>query len=332
MGEFLNMRKQLISKNTLESIKNGVIFENRNRDCLVQGCGYLTEEHELISDIFEEVYYILNEKTFDIDDAINFFYRKSGVDTFIQRFKNDPASIVNNIPSFIKEVSDHFDSFSLSTMDYNKGVIKEGNESFPVDIVFGATRSGAYYNPSEKLIYIGIHVNAMEFLGEEGLDVDPKDPRFNSQEDKGAVVRAKNEVTPVRVMDSISHELTHWLEDALYKRKISKSIEKRNSEVDKKSGRDLLEIDTKFKIATSGEIESLVQQVKKHKKESNQDEWDDTDLIELMDSIPTLHNYLTKAKKKLRNNDYRSFVRRLFSRLYREDLLSSNMVDGFKTI
>jgi major membrane immunogen (membrane-anchored lipoprotein) len=150
----------------------------------------------------------------------------------------------------------------------------------------------------------------------------------------------------------IAHELTHWMEDAIYGGKITKDNDrfknkrgtlnlKKSRQVDKagefrsQDKIDQLELD---KTVTGGiETEAVIAQLKQRKRTVGAEEWDAMSFKDLYKLDPILKHYIDKArngtetgrfdrnKAGLSDKDFKAYIQRLIQKMDRVGILGASM-------
>ena len=300
----LHNLKQAYEKNTRDYGKEGILIsEDIQYGSSVQ-----------YNIIFESLKELIQEETFEIDSDVDFLYKKLGLEKFLQDYKDNPSEIYRS--SQYGGVDLLLDSsVVISSEDLPSNISQKAHKINPITIKIDSQNT--QYDVVDNEIQIGLRLDAIRYLGQKGLD----------QENI-----ATSEFSENRLKDKISHELNHWLEESFYDNKSSKTLSKYKSDVKSLNPNDysgVVDLQNKLKYTSSSEIESLVQQVKQHKRGNIG--WNDYNMIDLFKKIPTVRHYLISVYDKISISDYKKFVKTLFIRLNREKLLTKKMIRDFQT-
>lgn len=257
---------------------------------------------------------VLEEKTFEIDEDVEFIFNNGGMKEMLQAYRDDPKVLLNARLKF-KEFGE-LDSSQLTNLDSKMAHIVK-----PIKIITGfGDDFGSAYSPSKNELYLSVSSSAVFALGSLGLD------------NKGMIADEPVIVTEFdddRKKRTIAHELTHWLEDALFKDKMDKAISKLTKTLDKTKDRATREKIIKiFRVTSSQEIESFVSEVKRFKKEffrdgGTQEGWDDLSFNEATKNRFVMH--FKNLPQQIGEEASRIFVKQFALRLSREGLLGKSM-------
>jgi len=258
---------------------------------------------------------LLLEKTYDIDDDVDYVYDVLGIDEFLKDYRLNPA------PIYRGEAKEYKDSISSDSLKSAIGV--KAHERNPITIYFDVY-GGNYYNPEYHKINIGVNPNAISYLGYEGLN----NTQLVEQEP-----RVAQEFTEGKIKATIAHELNHWLEDTFRNTKIANSIEKYKSKRDKlfdKMGNStdfskISKLDTEFQNASNHEYESYIAGTKQLKRIIGDEEWNKMTFDDYLHKDLAVNQALRSIKANLGDEAYKKFKQSFLKRLDREGLLGDNM-------
>lgn len=217
---------------------------------------------------------------------------------------------------------DMFNYFQIKTSDLKSKISKECHSKNPCEIHINHNLKldgkdlGNFYTPKETNIFpnkdigiigITIHKYAKHLVLAEG-DGDIKVSEFMF---KGI----SREFEEYKIKGTIRHELSHWIDDTLNNRYLTKILK----------GKYLNNIAKKKKVdnvnALFFEIQAIVQNIYQLKKEFN-DVWDDLTFDEMVDKLPPLSN----IKSNMTPTTYKKWKRKLKEKMWKSNLLGKKMV------
>jgi len=263
----------------------------------------------------ESKFSLFQEAVYAIEKDVDYIYNKA-----FKRFVDD---IKNNNLSKISDYSKS--STNLKTdfyVQYHKGILfcnfysdelkslhcKEANLKKPIQIVCGVFADQSCYSPEIKNnhILISIDVNiANVFLSKQNLDTTITKPNL--------IKRVKNEVNEGRIKASISHELSHWIDDRKYEL-FTKLVNSKDGLLLRQQSVDT----TYFEI--QGQVHAVLQ-IKKFYK----DDYEKFTLNDLLDVYNPLAVIAETLLRKYGKETLNVWLRYLLKRLSREGLLTKYM-------
>lgn len=255
----------------------------------------------------------LLEKTYNIREDIDFLYGY-----FFKEFID--AANDNNIDKFINFLDDIQRGKKelnkpISSRKLKSDVCKQAHNINMVTIFGGVFRSPSSYNPFNKKITLTINSNAIGFLYNNILTLTNKNLGFEHLPlGKGDLKRLRSEISENNIKGTIAHELTHWIDDSIHNKFITKKLE-----FSKELGKKIDNINM-----TDFELNAQIAAIKELKFNLGKkyDRLDIFDLSQHKPSFAVIFKILYyKEDKKL----YNKYMRELFSRLNRENLLGKNM-------
>lgn len=259
--------------------------------------------------------YNLFEATLNINTLIDYIY-KEGFEEFvneIQNYKLGRKARINKI--HLKNME--FSSELLISKMHSPN-IKNTLRNHPVTIRTGVFSRGSYYSPKENTIYISINEQAYDILIQ---NISTKKYREMIQSSVPLQMQKnfEQELNGIKIKATISHEISHWMRDALHGKQITKMVTRAHQNPNK--SKRILNRGTGDDYLTDYEIDALIHGIKQTKRAYDDREWDTFTLDDLYDIDPAV-NVLVKG---FRGSQKRTFMRLLLTRMNREGLLGRNM-------
>lgn len=277
--------------------------------------------------------YLLREKTFNISKDVKYIYDKCFDPLVKELYKHagkGKSLDFTNMAAIDKILSGKYSSFftkirsandvTYMTIDSDKLPSKQAKESHklnPVEIRCGAYAYGNFYRPVEadvsakkSLIQLSLHHNALGLI----LRGDMK------QVDVSQLISFYQEFVPSRIKATISHEVSHWMNDTFHNFHISKLL-KTARELGKP---EIIKLHKKDVNMTSFEIDAQIHGIKQLKMQHRKN-WD---VLELKDvylmyaSLRFMGGQLYRAYGKEVGDIWQKMI---VKRLAREKLLGKNM-------
>jgi len=236
---------------------------------------------------------LLTEKIFDLDSDVNMIYDK------YFKYYIDYVAKYRKMTDLVKG--------SFKSEELTSKLAKKANEINPVTIIINDSKSAyssSYYNPTEQIISISYNKEAINFVfdNENSLDVAKTQLPLNMRNS------LEHEFKESVIKGSIHHELAHWIDDTLNNNHIKKTLAKNQNKRIKNINTHYLEI--------QGQIHNVKQL---HNEYS--EIWDDLTFDELISKSPALNSINNKLNGDLK----KMWLRKLKTRMYRENLLGKNM-------
>ncbi len=286
----------------------------------------------------EIVYYNpLNERIYNISEDVDYIYRNS-FESFIDDFQNN--KIIDDIYDYntasIEDRKEFDKNIRLYSSDILLSSIKstdlkgldcvKANKIMPIKIYTGIFKAGSYhaYNYWERTPFISISLNYSLYSLMLNSSVIHKSI-INSLEGK-LNIRASNEFTEERVKSTISHELSHWIDNAthdIFKHIVGNETTPQGKLKALKLNKNKPVNSTYYEI--QGQIHSLIEYKKKYGRK-----WDLITWEELFNFQPSLY---VIAEKLLEKNDFtilNNWFLNLYHRMEREDLVGTKMRDQLR--
>lgn len=255
----------------------------------------------------------LNEKTFRIGGDVDLVYKKifhpyikllPNFDMFMDKVNKDK---IKSNEYFFEVIFSH----ELKTKD-----CKEAHEVNPIGIKGGIFDTSSYV-PSLSLIKLSLNIGVINIL-QQNRSKESIENLIGTAVSK----RFFNELSPANLKGTIYHELSHWLNDSLHNKNISKRLKKaqqtQNYDILKKHG---------DAIFTDYELDAQVHAIKQLKRDYRKD-WDKLtwyDIIEVKSSFDVIFSRL----KHLNSKDQNEYFQRMIKRLNREGLLGKGLRNSF---
>ena len=207
-----------------------------------------------------------------------------------------------------------FEPKQTNTNIFSSKICKEANEKNPCNIIinFDGNKVHNYYKPSENKISISIHKSAVDWVL---YDFNGDLRKAASNDKNGALMQ---EFSEIKIKSTISHELTHWLDETCNNNSITKELNKIKTKYAK---------DPKYFVGKNNvnskyfEINAQINAIAQAKKQINDEEWNSMTFDQLINLIISLKT----INKTLSQSDKIKWLRNLKTRMYRENLLGKNM-------
>lgn len=237
---------------------------------------------------------LISERLMDVDNDVNIIYETY----FKSDFDEIGSTGILNINMFKNSVT--------HTETLISPVAIKANKINPCKIIINSKTSGNHYNPSGKVISITVNKGAVNFINNNGSDLN-RAKGFLDDDSGKSLNREFKEST---IKGSIHHELSHWLDDTLHNSHIDKRLKKVHQ-----TNKNVLPIN-----ADKMEIQAQIHNIKQLKNKYSEI-WDELSFIEMIKYSPSL----TSISDKFNDDIKTEWVRNLKTRMYREGLLGNNM-------
>lgn len=250
--------------------------------------------------INEELNTLLTEKLVEVENDVNLIYNKY--------FKNDIDEF--NRTGVI--TNDIFKAYETNTSILTDELSVKAHELNPCEILINYGRN--YYIPTKNRLSMSVDSGVVQAIKEYG---SLNDVLKVLTTDKQQLF--KYEISEHKLKGSIHHELTHWIDDTLHNRYISRHIDKLNTN-------DVNKYTKKFKEnplvvnATGFEINSQIHNIKQaynYYKEF----WNTMTFDQLKNTVPTINAVYNALPGRIRED----WLKKLKKRMYREGLLGKKM-------
>lgn len=242
---------------------------------------------------------LLNEKLTEIDDDVNLLYNE---------FFRDDIEKINRTGIITRDMF-KFGNSDTSKLQSEESI--EGNKLNACTIKIN-NNSGNNYKPSTREIRLSVNKQAFDFvLSNNGNLKDSIDELDDTQKKS-----LKQEFSEEKIKGSIHHELTHWLDDTIHNRHITKMLKKSVNNKAKELNKTPVN-------STKMEIQGQIHNIKQLHNKYN-DIWDDIEFSDLFGYSPALNTIQKNLPDKLR----KQWIRDIKTRMHRENLLGKNMVNS----
>ena len=250
--------------------------------------------------------HLLTEKTFRVNEDVKFIYDKA-FKKFIKDFEKGtiPAElqrwIVEKKAFFIKT----FDSAELKTM-----AAKAAHLVNPITINAGVLQ-GSYYDPIEKIMHVGLDINAAHLLFTKGGVPDWQRKYID------------NEIKEAKIKATIAHELSHWISDSTHNFELSKLV---NLAAELKSG-EVLKLHKKNINMTYFEVDAIIHGIKAVKSKLGNKKWDTLTFEQVGELYPSLWSVI-KNLEQYGKDVVEIYKKSVLKRMARENMIGKNMRKG----
>ncbi|CAM0049327.1 hypothetical protein VPHF86_0142 [Vibrio phage F86] len=244
----------------------------------------------------------LNEKTFDIDDEVDYLY-----DLFFREF------IESFDPNDLQVLPSNFGAISGPDFveDSNNPDIEEAHDRIWLEEITTNVRRGNVYVPSGGEASINFSIPSSAYKAYEAGIV-----RQLSAKDQKAI---KNEMTEARMKGTIMHELSHWMNDAFGNQFLSKR--KRKADLSGNANKTLNQGKARgHQFLTDYELDAQIHAIYQYRR-SNPRKWETMTLGEALEEMP-FHRPLEDS---LTRKEYKEWKKYMYTRLARENMLGRRM-------
>lgn len=274
-----------------------------------QVCGYASpfiNENSLANFLQRTTHkdeYYLTEALYEHDLDIEYIY-ENYAKPFIEDLLKNSKQYIDEYRKNGEIVYRSFDSSELPS-DFSK----QSHRKNPVRIFIGISDENSIYDHNKKIIKINVLYGS--FI-QDMID----DHMYSFDE---IFLDSYNELKALIYRDikpAIAHELAHWFDDSLKQEAIKKYIDVLKKRYKKQS-------DAQWNLLRSYiEIQGYIHDVKQHKNQMSQEEWDALSFKQFFELIG-----LDNIADEIRHDKYAfaKWKKQLFKRLAREDLIGKNM-------
>lgn len=249
---------------------------------------------------------LLQEKTYNIDEDVDYVYEKSGFDSLVNAVESKNLEL---LLLFKKSLNT---PFSMSSSELKTEDAKQAHKLNPITIWFGSYANyGNYYHPSKNFIQFEPNLNVIDLYLRYGFDIHDVIPDTQLE-------RFKKELTKTSLKGTIYHELTHWIDDSLHggflRKKTLKAFETKNKKylIGKKEDVN----------KTDFEVNSQIHAIKQIKRDYD-NEYEYLGWGDLFKIKSSLMSNFSGFKDE---SSYNKFINSLYSRLHREGLLTKKLI------
>ncbi len=261
--------------------------------------------------IEEKIDKYLNEKTFDIDDDVNYLYNEFY--EIIGTWQKKNAK--HKIQKFLRKNRSKIGLFSSEELISKP--IEVAHELNPIDIYLKYySKGGSVYVPHKNLIETSIPTPAMELILTK--DIETLDEFFPTDKQEE---RFWNDFSEQKLKGTIYHELSHWLNDTLHNFNITKTFTKASKDPSRVG--ELIKFGASSVSLSNMELDAQIHAIKELKRRFDH-VWDDLSFFDFATLNSSFHTVFTTAVKA-GEKEYKKYFKSLVKRLNRENLLGKNM-------
>lgn len=249
----------------------------------------------------------LIEKTYTLDRDVEYLWKKSKLDVFIDAIQNEDMDKINR---FINTTKDTYSGHIFLETDSSKLTnrnAKAAHKKNPIKIRVGLFKDGSYYQPKSKFLQISINYKAFMLFDQKRYSFTDVEDYIGTQ-----ITRFKNEFTEANVKGSIYHELTHWLDDTRYDQMLYKRVDSK----EKLRGKHAHVNHTEF------EVNAQIHKIKQLKKSMGKNEFDNLQWEDLFVRVPSV---ISNFKNFRNEKEYNVFAKRFIKRMEREKVRPKNL-------
>lgn len=251
---------------------------------------------------FQEKLSQLFEKTFDLDDDVNYIW-DNYFSKLVEDYKKNPSEHYHKKNKF----------YEISSSELPSTLSQQATHINPIKIIIGKNDNA--YNPNEKVIYLNIGSGFINHLASGGINSELYKQTIK---DYPGIVYELEEHS---LKTSIYHELSHWVDDSLNNAHIKALIDSGAKKYKDKTGN----IDyIMFQYYSPHEINAIIHAIKALKNKHTEQQWNNLTFIELLKQKAQYYHLMAKVMKKGKNM-YDRWLKKFFGRLSREGLLGNNM-------
>ena len=246
----------------------------------------------------------LNERLVDVNDDVDMLYK---------RFFEKDFEYVNNGGKI--DNSELFKTHYIDTSELISPVAKKAHSLNPCKIIINKRDGNNFnhYNPSKSLIVLNVNLNAINFIRDcDDKTLESAHEELINMRNPEQARNILNDFQESSIKGSIHHELTHWIDDSLHNKHITKKMDIANER-----GKAIPNV-----YSEKFEIEASVHNVAQLKREYS-DIWDTLSFDDMLILSPALSS-TTRTFKGDKDviNKWKRFMK---ARMAREGLLGKNM-------
>jgi len=258
----------------------------------------------------------LFEATLNINTLIDYIY-KEGFEEFINEIQNYKLGRKVRINKIHLKNMEFSSNMLISKM--HSPNIKKVLMNNPITIRTGVYPRGSYYSPTENTIYISFNEQVYDILI-QNISTKKYREMISSSVPIQMHKNFEQELNGIKIKATISHEISHWMRDALHGKQITKMVT-RAYEAPVSKRKNIFSRGTGDDYLTDYEMDALIHGIKQTKRSYDDQEWDTFTLNDLYDIDPSI-NVLVRGFKGVQK---RKFMRMLLTRMNREGLLGKRM-------
>lgn len=250
----------------------------------------------------------INEKTYRIGGDVDYIYKK-----LFQPY----MKLLPDIDKFINKVNKSNSVFGEMNSDELKSKdCKKAHKENPILITAGVFNTSSY-TPSKSLIKLALNYSVIDVLNKHRSKEE-----IESMIGSATSKRFFNELSEPNIKGTIYHELSHWINDTIHNRHISKRL-------DKSLQFDDLSILLKYgsTLFTDYEIDAQVHAIKQLKRNYKKN-WDKLSWMDIV-SLKGNFNVIFTKLKTINKKEQTAYFKALTKRLNRENLLGKGLKNTF---
>lgn len=259
-----------------------------------------------IKNMFCESDRMLLEATFDIQEDVGYIW-KNILEPTIEYYKNNTKEIYNLCNYRKSKIINIISSTDLPSL-----LSKKASKNNPINIFGGILVEGNHYAPREKQLGLSLNMQAIMALGPLGLENLPTLQKIYPS--------IGEEFSKISLIGSAAHELSHWLDESIHNKNITRLLDKIKNKNRIISAND----HTYLSYATIQEIDANIHAIESMKREIGQEEWDKLTFNDILSKKPSLEHAFNKLKT-LDKKRYLEWKKRFFGRMAREGLIGKKM-------
>lgn len=250
----------------------------------------------------------LTEKTFNISGDVDLVYNKCVKPTHKYWVKGD-------LETFGKVMQTGKLLGYMSSADLKTKEARAAHELNPIDIYYAFDKEGNYYNPDKEAVHLSLNYQQIDILRDSGYDLQRVENYIGASKMK----RFQHELGVSSIKGSIYHELSHWLDDTLHNRHITKMLNRAGE--NERHAREIMTQGHGNVNQTWYEIEAQIHSIKQMKRD-NKKEWE---MFTWTDVLQQKSPFVGTVRQSLQNAEYDDYMKHLVKRMHREGLLTRNL-------
>ena len=247
----------------------------------------------------------LTEKTYNIGADVDLVYNKIVKPSLSLYHKG-------KYKEFSKKYAEGVVGY-MTSGDLKSKQAKQAHKMNPMNIYFARNNKGNYYDPPNRTIHFSLNIDVINILDDGDFEEDRVKLMVGDAYD-----RFMNELSEGAIKGTIYHELSHWLNDTLHNRNITKVLR----QVSDTGKRELMKRGHSSVDQTFMEIDAQVHALKQLKRTYSKI-WDTLtweDILKYKPSFTAVFGDIQFDKK-----EYEQYRRNILKRMNREKLLTKNL-------
>ena len=251
----------------------------------------------------------LTEATFDLDAQVDYIY-----DRLVKEYRDHIMSTTDGVNAKPPGIAIYSQELPGEAGD----AVDRAHELNPIRISYGSRGEGNQYIYADNLVTISMNHNVLDVVHTQRSYASAIE--WIAAEAPGQLTKFKSELTVERIKGSIHHELSHWLDDTLHNRHITKRVNRAAALTGKKSQQHYTQNQPNVALTDferDAQIHSIIQMKRVHG-----DNWDTLTFDDLLDLNASLREISQKAQS---GGWYDKWKKLIIKRMHREGLLGKNM-------